>query len=503
MGREKFSKKLMSWLLAVAMVITLVPVVPVKADGCFKLDIEGAPKSVTEANNRIIWDNGQAEIWVDGTKLTCDEYVDDSGYEGGTIKYTATIPKTANCVEIRLYPDEDYSANLSVYKADSTNAATSEEKTVSLARETTYMSFKANNTTTGSGDGDFDFSELEKLVFWPSFTENSGGGGDNPPEPIVDSSVNVKLGDTYLIQNDVVVEGASISGITASMNDKKEVTVELNDCNKTNKDLVITGNSITVESVGTNSFKSIKFNKNVRAEFRPGESNHEPTENAPATIINLAQGISCNDTDGRIGSIGLRDDVGIYIGTSSSKATYGYKDVKKVELYNYDFHERNRDNNKIYATTAFYNVDLVQVYYTKLYVDATKLAYSPLSGDVLICDIEVFQEGQISWNNTIDLGLGQISLRYYDSYPDNTKPYDGNTVNAGILEQGVYVKCSPIARNDLYQGVNKDKFHYEINNVNYRFTLTSTDPILYSVMNKADDGAVLDNGKTVTNPDNG
>jgi hypothetical protein len=283
-----------------------------------------------------------------------------------------------------------------------------------------------------------------------------------------------------------------------------------------NGSLLVTGNDIQIESAGNNTLNRICMADGMSLEIRPGEPigkqpvAMENSNDKPVTTINAKIGIM--GLNGKARRLGLRDDVKVVIGSPEDRSYEGFANIETLELYNYDFHKHgNYYNNEIYADDGLEDVDKVEAYYSTSKIDAAHL----FSGDGNHT-FELFQESSLTYNRDISISENDnIINRYYDHYPDNSKPFTGRTKNAGIIdfdekdENGnLYVQSKdlkPVFKNDTDVTTDKDKYHYTLKaNTNGTNTITSDDPIIYSVMYNVDDdgdgrkqlsdGRMLENG---------
>ena len=314
----------------------------------------------------------------------------------------------------------------------------------------------------------------------------------------------------------------TISGIGLQKDNNNNYMLVLDGFNDAGAELIVKGSAATITSAGTNSFKSLVLGDGINLEIRPGISlpdsdsstaNYNDDAQTPVTTIELNLGVYTDN--GTADRVGFRDDVKVVIGKTNDPVDAGFKDINRLELYNYEFHKRgNYENNEIYAATAFANVGVVECYYSCLKVQATNLFSGSVEGASVFTNssdtedgysqatsygiFELFQQARFTYNADISIQENaKIIDRYYANYPDNTKPFEGKTKNAGIIafnqkneNNELYVQEYDLTDKTKAGSAEKDVVHqYEIEQKDATRIITSTDPIIYSVMyNVVDDG---------------
>lgn len=270
------------------------------------------------------------------------------------------------------------------------------------------------------------------------------------------------------------------------------------------------GNAL-ITCAGQNILDSIVLGDGVSLELRPGDplpggsQNDQPYPEVseeeypyPVTEVDIWNGIFA--PDGKMANrVAFRDDVFVVVGDTDYPTNDAYKNIRTVELYNYDFHKKDTyNNNEIFAENAFTNVETVELYYSLLYLEAKNL-FSSDDSSTTKGTLELFQEAVFDYNDNMNIQEGaKVVSRYYDHYPDNSKPFEGRTKNAGIIaydetdDKGeLYIQTY-----DLVPGikantpVKDDEHHYTLENdedSNSHSCISSTDPIIYSVMYNVDD----------------
>jgi len=422
--------------------------------------------------------NGGSEYAQNGSNIT--SFTSKDGYTFTDLTFNGKV-NTANASYQLEFgwengngggPAPDTKTNISIRKGTVTTEIVNDGELVENVGEAYFL------TEVGTGEYDEEGNEITKIAFSPKYNRAYEG-------------IGLQQGQHGYV---LIIDGFEDA----------------------DAELIINGNGVSIESAGTNSFKSIVLGERTNLEVRPGSSlpsdnennNQEPYDwdahqNEPTTTVKLNVGVYSEG--GTADRFALRDDVKLIIG-KDGKVEDAFKDINTVELYNYDFHKHgNYDNNEIYATNAFANVGVVECYYSYTKITAINLfsgsvtTYDGPNEIVLKGTFEVFQEAQLTYNKDIAIQEGaKIIDRYYDHYPDNSKPFEGETKNAGIIafdeedEKGLFVQTidlTTIAKADMTSESVTDNDHFytiKKNQDDSIRTITSTDPIIYSVMYKVD-----------------
>lgn len=206
---------------------------------------------------------------------------------------------------------------------------------------------------------------------------------------------------------------------------------------------------------------------------------------APARL-ELSGGICASETSKPADRIRFTNNIILAIGTEGSYAEKAFSGIKNVHLENYEFHSRGTINTLIYATTAFDEVESIDIYCSKVQVNATTLfARTDNTTDCI-----VHTEGQIQLKGNI--GKGKLKSNYYSSYPNGAVSRDEMDGSCNIPD---YMTTYDITADDMSNGITESNNRgcTLVNNNNDSITLTSTDPILYSVSYQVDDGINVPN----------
>ena len=551
----------MSFVMMLSMVMIPGGVVKAGVADNAELRIHGNPARMTE-DGKIEWlvgedvvgrievycgvpdavDQGQTNYtkFINYQSVVVDNIAGDET-SGKQNQYYISIPAEAREIELRMYPKEGYEyraqlfANYTGEKANIDGQEINNAARENTGTENEYLSYKVNAD---------DLDTLERLVFQVGFEQQGGGG--MPIDNEIKNNVAIKVGGqvTKLLADDEPNEAYLLTETEENgkrqlsfgegnrafkgigiIKDNDNYNVIIDGFNYPDAELVISGFRMSVSSAGTNTLKSIVLCDGMNIEIRPGNS--LPREEAaaaqswledkPVTSINLNVGIYTQN--GTAQRLGLRDDVSLVIGKQGEAVTDAFKDIEILELYNYDFHKRGKySNNIINAENVFTNVKTVELYYSVLEVNAANLFAGELEtreGNVNVKSkgtLEVFQQAQFKYNRSIALQDGsKVIDRYYHHYPDNSKPFTGRTKNAGIIaydqkdDNGqLYIQTLDITENiNKNEAVTDNDHHYKLAAEGDNNIITSTDPIIYSVMYNVDDDGdgrkVLNNGKNLEN----
>ncbi len=183
--------------------------------------------------------------------------------------------------------------------------------------------------------------------------------------------------------------------------------------------------------------------------------------------------------------------------TLTINAGTAFDSFEEVLINNYNFHEREKINTTINADVCgFKNVKLVDVSSAK-----ARIAMNPEdrpmfeNDDNSVSDLLVFAEGQV----TADGNLGAVSLksRYYFKYPGDGEGLTHEEVGHDLNVDSC-MKTVDIFADDL---TDQDKASFTFEGT----TLTSLDPILYSVSYQVDPGIenmTDENGELVLSAEN-
>ena len=311
-----------------------------------------------------------------------------------------------------------------------------------------------------------------------SFMEGNGGEGGGEggegghPQNNENLSV-VLLGDGENLQDIVLYQnGANVNtveGITITA-DGNNVQIYMKNY-KSGYALQITGGepSFTVE--GDNSLFGMYLGENVKLELWGKDH----------SVLSIgADGFHGENHSG----IRFRDDLTVNVEAEVN----AFDGVEEVSFNNYNFHEREKTNNVIFAhEKAFNNVSRVEFYSSK-----TEIAVEGKLGDEgTVCVVS--EEGQMTLHG--NPGEVDFRTRYYEKYPGDGKAAKSADIDSCINETGIFGDLSDAAKAsfDLKEGDS--------------FVLTSLDPILYSISYQIDDGirtAKDENGNLIFgNPDAG
>lgn len=349
---------------------------------------------------------------------------------------------------------------------------------------------------TGYQLSDHTVYELENVEFRQN--HNNNPGGEAVP-------ASVTLGAIALVKDGELTDAYnSFAGVSAGQVeitvDNGEPRITFDNYKEPGQTLEIAGNASLVVKKGTTELWSITLGEHTRLDVDAMDT--EVSE--PAELL-LAEGIHAADAERPADSICFTNNMMLNIGSEEHRAIKAFSGIGTVTLENFEFHSRATVNTNIYATTAFSEVEKVDIQCAKVLVNAKEVLFDR-TDDGATTDCTVYTEGQIQLQGTI--GDGTLKSTYYSKYP--TGPVERNQMDqscnisscmttheitaaelsAGIsasdsLDPGCTLIVNPQNSNDI--------------------TLTSTDPILYSVSYQIDDyitfpnptcGAVTMNGFT-------
>ena len=326
---------------------------------------------------------------------------------------------------------------------------------------------------------------------------------DTPGEGGTETAASITFGGTELFKDGNVTNaynsftGVSDGEIVIEV-DNGAPRITFDNYDGSGQTLAIEGNVSLAVKKGTTKLQSITLGNHTRLDVDAVETEVE----IPARL-ELTTGIHAADSEKPADSVRFTNNLVLNIGTESVPAEKAFSGIGTVTLENFEFHSRATVNTNIYATTAFSEVEKVDIQCAKVLVNAKEVLFDRTAGGDTT-DCTVYTEGQIQLQGTI--GDGTLKSTYYFKYP--TGPVERNQMDqscnisscmttheitaaelsAGIsasdsLDPGCTLIVNPQNSNDI--------------------TLTSTDPILYSVSYQIDDyitfpnptcGAVAMNG---------
>ena len=294
------------------------------------------------------------------------------------------------------------------------------------------------------------------LSFMQSNGEGGGEGGEGGHPQNNDNLSVVLLGDGENLQDIVLFENGNITntveGITISP-DGDNVQIYMKNY-KSGYALQITGGepSFTVE--GDNSLFGMYLGENVKIELWGKDH----------SVLSIgADGFHGENRSG----IRFRDDLTVNVEAEVN----AFDGVEEVSFNNYNFHERDKTNNIIFAHgKAFNGVSRVEIYSAK-----TEIAVEDeLGHDGIECIVS--EEGQLILHG--NPGGIDFKTRYYEKYPGDGKAANRSDIDNCIKEVSIFpsedLSAAAKASFDLKEGDS--------------FVLTSLDPILYSISYQIDEG---------------
>lgn len=319
----------------------------------------------------------------------------------------------------------------------------------------------------------------------------NSNGGDGANSGGESTAVSISLGGTELLHEGVLTASyesfAGVENGTVKVEAQKERGVPqltLAGYNGTGQILKIDGNSevSVVFKQGTTKLGGIQLGEGARVEVDAMDVDIlEPAR------LELSGGICAIDTSKPADSIRFTNNIILAIGTEESRVTNAFSGIKNVHLENYEFHSRDTINTVIYATTAFDEVESIDIYCSKVQVNATKLFAR--TNDTRT-DCIVHSEGQIQF--TGEIGNGTLKSNYYSSYPNGAVSRDEMDGSCNIPS---CMDTYEITESDMSNGITESNNRgcTLVKNDDGSITLTSTDPILYSVSYQVDDGINVPN----------
>lgn len=414
---------------------------------------------------------------------------------GGSNWINCVAGQAVSASAVRIVPDNGYEVDWGGISLRLENS-----ETFLLDNETDESSANEIKNALLSNEGysltDNNVYELEQVEF-KAINETPGE---------TETSSSITLGATVLFQDGNVTNdyhsfsGVSDGKIAIDKQDNGEPRITFDQYDGSAQTLRIEGNASLVVKKGTTELWSITLGEHTRLDVDAMDT--EVSE--PAELL-LAEGIHAADAERPADSIRFTNNMMLNIGSEEHRATKAFSGIGTVTLENFEFHSRATVNTNIYATTAFSEVEKVDIQCAKVLVNAKEVLFDRTAGGDTT-DCTVYTEGQIQLQGTI--GDGTLKSTYYFKYP--TGPVERNQMDqscnisscmttheitaaelsAGIsasdsLDPGCTLIVNPQNSNDI--------------------TLTSTDPILYSVSYQIDDyitfpnptcGAVTMNGFT-------
>lgn len=392
---------------------------------------------------------------------------------GNNISDNSVVVPTNAMGSVEFILDDSYDSDTMQVKVSASDGfntlLTVNEKVTSLAK---------HNANGGLPDS------LELVVEAKS---SSDGGGGNPGDE--STPVSISLGETELLHEGKLTEAYdSFSGVSEGkvvvedQNERGVPQITFDGYNGGGQILKIEGNSnvSVVFKKGTTKLKGIALGEDARVDVDAMD-----VEILEPARLELAGGICASDTSKPANSIRFTNNIILGIGTEANPVDNAFSGIRNVNLDNYEFHSRETINTIIYATTAFREVESIDIYCSKVQANATKLFER--SGEGSTTDCIVHTEGQIRLKGTI--GSGKLKSNYYFQYP--TTAVSRNDMD-GSCNIPSYMKNYEITESDISSGIaasdSLEPGCTLVKNGEDDITLTSTDPILYSVSYQIDDG---------------
>lgn len=321
---------------------------------------------------------------------------------------------------------------------------------------------------------------------------NANGGGANPEGG---TPVSITIGDTTLLQERALTsnydsfEGVSTGKIMIDPENSWGVPqITFDEYDGTGKTLKIEGTSSVsvIVKKGNTMFDSIELGEGARVGFDAMD-----TEPEYPACLELADGIHATNASNPAEEIRFANNIILNIGTETDLAETAFKGIRKVNLDNYEFHARDTINTVIYATTAFSEVEQVDIYCTKVKANAATRLFDR-TADGATTDCIVHTEGEIQLIGAI--GDGTLKSNYYFKYPDKavTRSDMDETCNIRDCMTTYEIKESDLS-NGIAESENLEPGCILKKNGENNITLRSTDPILYSVSYQIDEGIQFPN----------
>lgn len=322
---------------------------------------------------------------------------------------------------------------------------------------------------------------------------------DTPGE--TETSVSITLGGTELFKDGARTEAYnSFAGVSdgkiAIDVDNGEPRIIFDGYEGSAQTLQIEGNASLAVKKGTTELWSITLGDHTRLDVDAVETEVEE----PAELL-LAEGIHAADIERPADSVRFTNNIMLNIGSGDDRAEKAFSGIGTVTLENYEFHDRDAVNTNIYATTAFHEVEKVDIQCAKVLVNAQEVLFDRIA-DGATTDCTVYTEGQIRLQGAI--GDGKLQSNYYFQYPTGAVSNDEIDQSCNIQE---CMKTHEISAEELSSGIaasdNLDPGCTLTVNGSNDITLISTDPILYSVSYQIDDGIQFPNPECGTVTMNG
>ena len=344
------------------------------------------------------------------------------------------------------------------------------------------------NLASWVGEGNVVDSNFE-LEF--GFGDENGGGAN----PEGGTPVSITIGDTTLLQEGALTndynsfEGVSTGEITIDQENSWGVPqITFDEYDGTGKTLKIEGTSSVsvIVKKGHTMFDGIELGEGAIVGFDAMD-----TEPEYPACLELADGIHATNTSNPAEKIRFSNNIILNIGTEVTPAATAFSGIRNVNLDNYEFHARDTINTVIYATTAFSEVEQVDIYCTKVKAKATTALFDRTAAGATT-DCIVHTEGEIQLIGAIEDGT--LWSNYYFKYPDKavTRSDMDETCNIRDCMTTYEIKESDLS-NGIAASENLDPGCILEKNGENNITLRSTDPILYSVSYQIDEGIQFPN----------
>ena len=257
------------------------------------------------------------------------------------------------------------------------------------------------------------------------------------------------------------------------------------------------GGDISLIVEGENYFNCVNLKDKTRVEVDGWVRDKDG--NPPQ--LNVAHGFVC--PSGTANELRFSGQVLVNIGTKETPTADAFYNINRVDIRNYEFHNREWKNVVIYAVTAFYKVDEVAIRSSKVEMhkhDMEVGGYKIKLVEEANTAIKLLEEAQleVEINDINDFGLENASVfnYYYKSYPggkiDSSEVVDCLAVgymNADYKNEAGFELDNSISNESTFPIKDNDnRFEINYDSDNKLYKIKNTDPILFSVSYEIDGG---------------